>query len=505
LRTHPHLFQINTWLWLDELSRAHGKTVTLGSVPDAEWDRVAGYGMDLVYLMGVWDRSIAGQAISRTNPELFPGYDASLPGWTMRDVVGSPYSIRNYVPDAHIGTWAELDGARKKMRQRGMGLILDFVPNHMGPDHPWLEQHPEYFVQGTMQQFRHNPAAYLCVEMPNGDVPLVARGRDPYFAPWADTAQLNYFNPATRLAMIRTLSTIAEHCDGVRCDMSMLALNEIFSMTWGPHLAEWPAPGTEFWSEALAAVPNFLWMAEVYWDLEWRMQQLGFNYTYDKRLYDRLEKSPPQETRGHLEGDYNYQSHMARFLENHDEPRAAATFHGEKLHAAAVAVGTLPGLRFYHAGQFEGKRLHPPVQLARVAVEPPDKVLQHFYGKILAISNHDAFHSGEWKLLDINSAGDDTHNNLIAYRWKLANQLFLVIVNLAEATSHGRVQLTGDLTGSQSYLLRDELNGPEYRWDGGAIVSGGLYVKLGAFGSHIFDVQKASQDVKKASRAASGE
>jgi glycosidase len=491
LRPNPHLYEINTWVWLDDLSRGAGKPLTLGTVPDAEWDRLAACGIDLVYLMGVWDRSLAGRAISRTSPELFPVYDQALPGWTMRDVVGSPYSVRNYVPDAHLGGWRDLDTARAKLRQRGMGLILDFVGNHTGHDHPWIAQHPEFFVQGTMQQFRRDPQAFLVADLPSGDVLFIARGRDPFFPPWSDSAQLNYFNPATRAALIDTLRSIADHCDGVRCDMAMLALNDVFQKTWAPNLSQWPAPATEFWSEALPALPDFIWIAEVYWDLEWRMQQLGFHYTYDKRLYDRLVKSPPQEIRAHLQADYGYQSRMARFLENHDEPRAATIFPGDKLRAAAITVGTLPGLRFYHQGQFEGRRLHSPVQLARVAPELPDNALQQFYAKVLAISGHDVFHSGEWKLLDISAAGDKTFQNLLAWRWKLGSELWLVVVNLCDATSQGQVQIAAEVNASQSYLLRDELNGPAYRWNGRDIVARGLYVRLAAYGCHVFDVKPA--------------
>jgi hypothetical protein len=219
------------------------------------------------------------------------------------------------------------------------------------------------------------------------------------------------------------------------------------------------------------------------------MQQLGFHYTYDKRLYDRLVKSPPQEIRAHLQADYGYQSRMAHFLENHDEPRAATTFAGDKLRAAAVTVGTLPGLRFYHQGQFEGRRLHVPVQLARVAPELPDKHLQQFYAKLMAISGHDAFHSGEWKLLDISTAGDATFQNLLAWRWKLGSELWLVVVNLGNATSQGQVQIAADVNASQSYLLRDDLNGPAYRWNGRDLVANGLYVRLAAYGCHVFNVQ----------------
>jgi glycosidase len=152
--------------------------------------------------------------------------------------------------------------------------MLDFVPNHMGLDHPWVEEHPEYFIAGTEFDLARAPQNYTWVKRKRGDL-LLAYGRDPYFAGWPDTLQLNYGNPATQVAMIGELRRIAGQCDGVRCDMAMLVLPDVFERTWGIR-------AEPFWPTAIAAVrqkhPNFLFMAEVYWDLEWTMQRQGFNY-----------------------------------------------------------------------------------------------------------------------------------------------------------------------------------------------------------------------------------
>jgi hypothetical protein len=206
----------------------------------------------------------------------------------VRDVVGSPFSIQDYSPDPRIATAEGLTEVHKQLRRRGMGLILDFVPNHTGFDHGWMVQHPDRYIQGREQDFRGDPAAFYLVEREGDENLFVARGRDPYFPPWSDVAQLNYFNPDCRQGMIGILKNIAQYCDRVRCDMAMLVTNEIFNRTWGHLLRSWPVPTTDFWSEATAAAPDFLWLAEVYWDLEWRMQELGFQFAYDKRLYDRL-------------------------------------------------------------------------------------------------------------------------------------------------------------------------------------------------------------------------
>src|SRR5262245_4799437 len=138
MRAHPHLYEISTWPWLSRLGAEAGRPVTLGSVPAAEWDRLRGLGIDYVYLMGVWRRSPIGRLMARTDLPLLHACDRALPGWSMHDVTGSPYSIQAYEPDAHLGTWDDLDRARAAIAARGMKLILDFVPNHTGFDHEWI-------------------------------------------------------------------------------------------------------------------------------------------------------------------------------------------------------------------------------------------------------------------------------------------------------------------------------------------------------------------------------
>ena len=488
-RPQPHLYQIHTWAWLDALSKQAGRTLQLIDVADIEWDRIKAFGFDLVYLMGVWQRSPAGRHLFRTDAAAFRVFDHALPGWTMDSVIGSPFSIQDYVPDARIGDWHQLDAVREKLHTRGMRLILDFVPNHTGPDHIWIDSHPEYFLQGQETDFQREPNAFHLIESPGAAPHFIARGRDPYFAPWADTAQLDYANPATRTALIETLIQISQHCDGLRCDMAMLVLNEIFSKTWAHLIHGRQLPPDEFWSQAIAALPSdFLWMAEVYWDMEWSLQQLGFNYTYDKRLYDRLERAAPADVRAHLSGDYSYQSRMARFLENHDEPRSVKTFGRARLVGLAALLATLPGLRFFHHGQFEGKTLHLPMPLNAAADELPDIELAQMYEKTLQIAGQPVFHFGEWKMLEIGPDSDTSHEQIIAYRWRLSDEYKLVVINLAGYVAQGRIQLPNELAPTAQYQLRDLLTDAVYLREQNEMQGRGLYVRLNAYGAHIFSV-----------------
>ena len=297
---------------------------------------------------------------------------------------------------SNLGGDAALARLRERLRKRGLRLLLDFVPNHTGLDHPWVEDHPEYYIPGTELDLARAPQNYTWVKRKRGDL-LLAHGRDPYFPGWPDTLQLNYGNPATQEAMIGELRKIAGQCDGVRCDMAMLVLPDVFERTWG-------IQAQPFWPRATQCVrervPDFCFMAEVYWDLEWTLQQQGFDYTYDKRLYDRLREGHARPVREHFWAGLDYQNKMARFLENHDEPRAAAAF-SPGMHEAAAAITFLsPGLRFFHQGQFEGRKKRISPHLCRGPCEPIDPKLQQFYERLLAVLREPAVRDGQWQLLE---------------------------------------------------------------------------------------------------------
>ena len=148
--TQPFIYEINTWPWLEAISQEEGRAIDLGSVPDRYWDEVADLGFDGVWLMGVWQRSPAGVTIALSNDDLRASFAAALPDWQTSDVVGSPYCVRDYVVDDHLGGRDGIASAREALSARGIGLILDFVPNHVAPDHPWTSLKPEVFVSGTL-------------------------------------------------------------------------------------------------------------------------------------------------------------------------------------------------------------------------------------------------------------------------------------------------------------------------------------------------------------------
>ncbi len=396
LPAQPSLYQINTRVWLTERSRTLGRPATLDDIPDAELDRLAGRGFDWIWLLSVWRTGPTGQRVSRSNHEWRKEFQDTLPDLREEDIAGSGFAITGYTVSPGLGGEAALARLRERLRTRGLRLLLDFVPNHMAPDHPWVEDHPEYYVPGTEIDLARAPQNYTRAKRKGGDL-ILAHGRDPYFSGWPDTLQLDYSTPATQEAMIGELRRIAGQCDGVRCDMAMLVLPEVFERTWGRR-----AP--LFWPNATQRVreqvPGFCFMAEVYWDLEWTMLQQGFDYAYDKRLYDRLREGHARPAREHLYAGLDYQNRLARFLENHDEPRAAATFPPGVHEAAAVITYLSPGLRFFHQGQFEGRKKRISPHLVRAPQEPVDKTLQKFYDGLLEVLRQPTIRDGQWRLLE---------------------------------------------------------------------------------------------------------
>lgn len=480
---HPVIYEINTWVWLHELSGRYRKQVTLGTVPAKEWDAIASYWFDAVWLMGVWERSPAGLAISMKNEGLLADFRRALPDFRPEDNVGSPYCVRRYVVDKQLGGPEGLAQARKQLASRGMKLMLDFVPNHVAPDHPWVTEHPEYFIQGSQEDLAQKPADFIRA----GDK-VLACGRDPYFPSWSDVLQLNAFNAGLRQAVIETVASVADQCDGMRCDMAMLLINDIFERTWGARAGA--RPPMDYWPHVIAGVkkrhPNVLFMAEAYWDLEWELQQQGFDYCYDKRLYDRLEHDSAESVRLHLCAAPAYQEKLVRFIENHDEPRAAATFGSAKARTAAVTVSTLPGAKLLHEGQFEGRLVRPPVFLSRRPDEKADPALQQFYKTLLRSLREKDFKEGEWKLCERTGWSDNqSFLNVAAWCWRKNDARHLVVVNLSHQQSQAEVRLPWDDVRGKSWALTDAFTGEIYERDGTWMRDAGLYVDLGPWGYHL--------------------
>lgn len=487
LPPRPVIYEINTWVWLNALSRRYKKAITLDRVPAADWDALAAPGFDAVWLMGVWQRSPTGLALAMKDQGLVAAFSAALPDMGVTDLAGSPYSVRSYEVDGQLGGRAGLAVARQELAARGLSLILDFVPNHVAPDHPWVREHPDYFIQGDEADLARAPEAFF-----RADKAIIARGRDPYFPPWPDVAQLNAFSPGLRTATEATLLDIAEQCDGVRCDMAMLMTDEVFARTWGERAGP-PLPDL-YWPSLIDTVrlahPEFTFIGEVYWDMEWAMQREGFDYCYDKRLYDRLRDDGAAAVHAHLSADPAYQDRLVRFIENHDEERAVVAFGPGRHEAAAVAAYTLPGAKLFHEGQLDGRRVKIPVFLGRRPVEPPELLLQSFYRRLLAALRLRPLRDGRWRLAYVSGGPEqETHEQIVAWTWQAGDERVVIVVNLSDSNAQGRVRLVWPELAGQSWVLADALNDEQYERSGDEILNTGLFVDLPAWGYHFLVVE----------------
>ncbi len=479
------LYQIHTRDWLLRCSPDKAHPIFLDQLPDTELDRLAQHGFDWLWLLGVWQTGPAGANVSRTQAAWRPSFEEALPDLTEHDIVGSPFAISAYVVHRDFGGDEALADLRTRLAQRGIKLLLDFVANHTALDHPWATEHPDYYVAGTQSDLAHNPANYA-TENSAGHAQILAHGRDPYFPGWPDTLQLNYGNPTVQIAMLKELEAIAARCDAVRCDMAMLLLPDVFSRTWGIRTEP-------FWPKAMAAAravkPDFLFVAEVYWGLDWELQQQRFDYTYDKTLYDRLLSRNGPSVRAHLTADIAFQQKSVRFLENHDEPRAAAAFPVPVHQSAAIVAFLVPGMRFLHDGQLEGYVRKPSIHLARRGPEPGIPEIEDFYRRLLPLLGRVT--QGNWLLLDAAPAwqSNGSNSDFLTFGWFEHDQIsYLVAVNYADHDSQCYVPFPAASLAEGPVVFRDTMSPAVYTRNSGDLSTKGLYLALPAWGYHVFQV-----------------
>jgi len=496
---HPLLYQVNTRVFLQERGVSLGRPATLDDVPDAFLDDVAARGFSWIWFLGVWQTGPVGREISLSDPKLREECRRELPDLRDDDITGSPFAIRAYETHRDFGGDRALARLRDRLARRNLRLLLDFVPNHTARDHQWVTTHPEFYVHGSEADLASAPQNYARVEPARreGAPMILAYGRDPYFDGWSDTFQLNYRHGGFREAQINELGAIANRCDGVRCDMAMLLQPQIIQRTWGERAQPAdgsPAKDDPFWPEAIAAIrrrhPQFLFIAEVYWDMEWELQQTGFDFTYDKRLYDRLIAATAAPVREHLWADGAFQDRSLRFLENHDEPRAAAAFPPAMHRAAAVVALTARGLRFMHEGQLEGRRVRVSMHLGRRPVEPIDAGLQTFYLRLLECLRRPELHEGEWRLARVREAwpGNPTHQQLIVSSWQAGERRLLVAVNYGP--SQAQAFVGAEMTGlrGRAFTFVDLLGDARYPRTGDDLANDHLYLDMPPWGYNVFEL-----------------
>jgi len=489
--THPLLLELNARCWLQELCEASGRHPTFAAIPQSTLDEWICMGITHLWLMGVWTTGPLSRRRALEHPSLRVAYTQALPDWREGDVAGSPYAIASYTVPEVLGGNAGLLELRRQFHQHGLKLVLDFVPNHVGLDHPWLEEHPEYFVRcspGHPHAFRR--------ETRRGEY-WMAHGRDPNFSSWDDTAQLDYRRADVQQAMLDELMGVAALCDGVRCDMAMLLLKDVFHGTWKdcpPEGQVDDGASAEFWERSIARVkarhPGFMLLAEVYWGMEARLQQLGFDYTYDKQFTDALLHGGPTEAVRHIQGQTEMViGRCAHFLENHDEDRVASVLTAAEHQAAALAVLALPGLRLIHEGQAEGSSVRTPVQLARRRKHPGDSRIEALYRRLFEVLRSAGVGQGRGSVLRPQPAWSDnsTWESLLVVRWDQGHGPFaLVVANLSAHRSQCRVSVAPITSDEGQWELDDLLSDERWLRSSSELRDPGLFLDVGDHAVHAF-------------------
>lgn len=392
------MYEIHTRAWLAELSEEAGKRITLGTIPEGVIEEWAGRGFTHIWLMGLWKsgpkaREIAlehwRQEWSRTIPSV------------AEDVTGSPYAIWDYDVGEALGGMEELAGLKARMEAKGLTLIADFVPNHFGIDTDALREEPNLFVQSARLRESTFQAKSKFGKR------FFAHGKDPYFPAWRDTVQVEYRVERNHELMAKVAEVIAKDVGGLRCDMAMLVLNEVFAETWRdyPVQVKDPLQG-EFWDYCIGLVkrgnPNCVMIAEAYWDKEEQLQGLGFDFTYNKRVYDYLVRDQRRELKGFLASKSSeWLRRGITFLENHDEPRIASLLSWPEHRVAMFLLMSLPGMVLLHEGQMEGRKVFAPIQMKLRVKEEKNDEIAGFYEALLLAMKGTAVRKGRCKLLPV--------------------------------------------------------------------------------------------------------
>lgn len=492
---HPLLYEVNTRQWLADLSRRHGRDIDLFTVPDSDLEFLSHRGFTHLWLMGVWPTGPRSRSEALKHPDLRTSYDAALPGWRDEDVLGSPYAVGALHVSPLLGGDGGLARLRERLADRGIKVILDFVPNHLGLDHAWVLSRPNLFVNHCQQI----PGAFA--SRTTTGIRWIAHGKDPYFPGWTDTAQLDYRRQETRDAVSDLIKSASEKCDGLRCDMAMLLLDEVFHRTWSHVPLDVAAASGEFWHTAIsqtkAARPDFTFLAEAYWDLEGRLCDLGFDYAYDKKLYDLLVHDHAWQVQPHLLGLGEHNARRAHFLENHDEPRVQPLLDLERHRAAALLMLALPGMRFLHEGQLEGLTRFARVQLGRREHEPTNEDVRSLYDLLLSALQGTAVGDGDGRVLSARRAWDDNPScdviSLVQWQRDGADDSFeLVVVNNSGNRAQCRAPLDARGLAWGTWQLTDRLGDERWTRNGGELAKDGLWLDLAPRAAQLFTFRRSA-------------
>lgn len=481
----------NSYVWLDQLSKKYRRNIfRLDHIPNEELDSLARWGVTGLWLIGLWERSIASKTIKqmRGNPE----------------AVASAYSLMDYAIAADLGGDEAYDDLRRRAWQRGIRLASDMVPNHMGIDSKWVIEHPEWFIgqdyspfpsysfngpnlswDGRVglyiedHYFDNTDAAVVFkrVDFWSGDTKYIYHGNDGTSMPWNDTAQLNYLKPEVREAVIQTILHVARKFPIIRFDAAMTLAKKHFQRLW------FPEPGTggdiasrsdhaitkeqfdaaipvEFWREVVdrvaQEVPDTLLLAEAFWLMEgYFVRTLGMHRVYNSAFMNMLRDEKNAEYRlgikNTLEFDPDILKRYVNFMNNPDERTAVDQFgKGDKYFGVCMLMNTLPGLPMIGHGQVEGftekygmeyRRAYWDEQVDGYLVERHEREIFPLMRKRYLFAGSDNF-----LLYDVNAPEGFINEDVYAFSNRAGQETALVLYHNKFATARGWINQSSPYT-----------------------------------------------------------
>ena len=475
----------STYVWLDQLARDFRRPVSrLDEIPDEELDRLASFGINALWLIGLWERSRASQRIKQLcgNP----------------DAAASAYSLHDYSIAADLGGEEAWQRLRDRAMARGIRLASDMVPNHMGIDSRWVIEHPEWFLQLPYSPYpsysfngsdlSNDPNVALHLEdhyfdqsdaavvfrhthRHTGEQRFIYHGNDGTSFPWNDTAQLDYLDSHVREQVIQTILAVARRFPIIRFDAAMTLAKKHVQRLW------FPEPGSgegipsraglgmskerfdelmpqEFWREVVDRVaveaPGTLLLAEAFWMMEgYFVRTLGMHRVYNSAFMNMLRDEQNANYRkvikNTLEFDPEVLQRYVNFLNNPDEKTSVEQFgRGEKYFGVCTLMATLPGLPMFGHGQLEGFEEKYGMEFRRAQrVEPIDQgLLDEHWRRVSPLLHRRALFAGaaEFLLYDCFDGGGHVNEDVYAYSNRMGDEAALVLFHNRYADAHGWIR-----------------------------------------------------------------
>jgi glycosidase len=483
----PRLMLIakNTYVWLDQLSQKYGRHISrLDQIPDEELDLLAHWGFTGLWFIGIWERSSASRRVKQLcgNPE----------------AVASAYSVYDYQIAAELGGQAAYESLRDRAWQRGIRLVSDMVPNHVGIYSRWMLEHPEWFISLDHCPFpaysfdgpdlsedervgiyledhyydRSDAAVvFQRVDRWTGDVKYIYHGNDGTSMPWNDTAQLNYLDPEVREAVIQTILHVARLFPVIRFDAAMTLTKRHFRRLW------FPEPGTggaiptraehgltkadfdaampiEFWREVVdrvaAEAPDTLLLAEAFWLLEgFFVRTLGMHRVYNSAFMNMLRDEENANYRSVMKNTLEFDPEILRrfvnFMNNPDEESSVAQFgKGDKYFGVCTMLSTLPGLPMFGHGQIEGfaEKYGMEYRRAYWDEQPDGHLIERHEREIFPLLHRRHLFAGveQFLLYDFFTREGSVNEDVFAYSNRHWDERALVVYHNRFATARGWIR-----------------------------------------------------------------